>query len=504
MRLGLNRQLTVVAALVACAACIDTSKTDSKTDGGMDAAPVRDATATETPPPDGGTPAPVSYTFKSRFSPTSSSVVYSGQIFRHVLISDLQAHIGGLTERIDKGTFVPTTGKVVAELNFYYLFDGATSGTVIHGISTMPPATQKAYADIAGGASLQGKIAGNDPIGQHRDWSKAFVGWQATGVTTPDSLVAHWFAQIENLAVGRATGTIPKDPSRKPINKVFVTQDGQDYQHLVQKLLLGAIAFSQGTDKYLDDDVAGQGLLADNTKPDKGTSPYTALEHAWDEGFGYFGAARDYGNYTDEELAAKGYHDSNGNGSIDLLSEFNFGHSVNAAKRDLGSHASAKTDFTAEAWGAFLKGRSLITATAGALDAAQILDLKVQRNIAVRAWDNAVAATIVHYINEVLRDMGKFKEESGPAGYDFLAHAKHWSELKGFALSLQFNPRSQLSNDLFARLHDKLGQAPVLPSRSDADISAYKTGLLAARDSLQQAYKFAAANMGDANGAGGW
>ena len=28
----------------------------------------------------------------------------------------------------------------------------------------------------------------------------------------------------------------------------------------------------------------------------------TALEHAWDEGFGYFGAAINYGAYTDQEL----------------------------------------------------------------------------------------------------------------------------------------------------------------------------------------------------------
>ena len=43
----------------------------------------------------------------------------------------------------------------------------------------------------------------------------------------------------------------------------------------------------------------------------------TAMEHAWDEAFGYFGAARDYSRYTDEQLAGKVddfTFDSNGDG----------------------------------------------------------------------------------------------------------------------------------------------------------------------------------------------
>ena len=64
-------------------------------------------------------------------------------------------------------------------------------------------------------------------------------------------------------------------------------------------------------------------------------------------------------------------------------------------------------------------------------------------------------------------------------GYSFDDHAKHWSELKGFALNLQFNPRSAVSDADFVQLHAHIGQAPSL---SGADGWAeYRQGLLDAR-----------------------
>lgn len=456
---------------------------------------------------DGGTlQVPSTYSYDSRFR-AGSSLAYSGQIFRQVLISDLEAQIGDLTERIDTGALTPVAGDVVAELNFYYLFDGDTSGGVEHGISTTPPTTQTTYGDISGGPTLQGKVAGNDAVGQHQDWATAFVGWDDAAVTTPDSLVLYWFQQIETLAIDRSNGTIPLEPDgTTPISKVFVTELGQDYQQLVQTFLVGAVAFSQGTDDYLDDDIDGKGLRSDNTAQD-GDTGWTVLERAWDEAFGYFGAARDYGNYTDDEIAGEGgrdgysngYYDSDGSGTIDLLSEFNFDYAVNAAKRDRSSSATATTDFTADAWGAFLTGRAIIAAS-DTLSDTQMRDLQDQRDIAVRAWENTIAATAVHYINVVLQEMGKF----GTVDYSFSNHAQQWSQLKGVALSFQFNPRSSLTAAQFADLHTKIGQAPVLPNRPQPDIDAYRAALLAARDILKSAYGFADANMGDNGGNGAW
>ena len=101
---------------------------------------------------------------------------------------------------------------------------------------------------------------------------------------------------------------------------------------------------------------------------------------------------------------------------------------------------------------------------------------------AVNAWEKAIAATVIHYINDVLADMDA-------APYDFLKHAKHWGELKGFALSFQFNPHSKLSDAKFAEFHTKVGTKPALPG--DANFEAYKTDLTDARTILKDAYEFA-------------
>jgi len=100
----------------------------------------------------------------------------------------------------------------------------------------------------------------------------------------------------------------------------------------------------------------------------------------------------------------------------------------------------------------------------------------------------AIAATIIHYINEVIVDTNAI----GMAGYVFENHAKHWSELKGFSLGLQFNPRKQITDANFASLHTNIGDKPELTS---AGAAAYVVKLNAARDLLQTAYAFDTANV---------
>ncbi len=418
---------------------------------------------------------------------------YSGQVFRHVLISDTKGWIGGMTDRLDAGWF-PADGDVVAELDFFFEFDGDVGGDLEHGVSAPLPLDQETYADIASGKDLVGKLAGNDEVGQHEDWSTAFVGWDEDGVTTPESLVRLWFEQLEDQAIAWSVGDYPLDPTGAPVGGVYVTEDGRDLQQLVQKFLLGAVAYSQGTDDYLDDDTAGKGLLADHTADEEGED-FTALEHAWDEGFGYFGAARTYGLQTDDDIADVGAFDADGSGTIDLLSEFCFGHSVNAAKRDRG--AVAATDLSAQGFDAFVAGRALLASTDGALTDDEFALLQGYRDEAVAAWEAAIAATVVHYVNDTLQDMAAI----GTADYSFGSHAKHWSELKGFALSLQFNPRSSLTDDELIELHDLIGTAPALEGD---DLDGYRADLIAARALVGEAHGFDAANLGDDEGLGGW
>ncbi len=89
----------------------------------------------------------------------------------------------------------------------------------------------------------------------------------------------------------------------------------------------------------------------------------------------------------------------------------------------------------------------------------------------------------------------------GTAEYHFYDHAKHWSELKGFALALQFNPHAQITDAQLAELHGYLGEAPVLEG---GDITAATTALESARSLLGTAYGFSVDNLGTGADGCGW
>jgi len=257
---------------------------------------------------------------------------------------------------------------------------------------------------------------------------------------------------------------------------------------------LGAVTFSQAADDYLDDDLADKGLNADNSGPKTGKN-YTSLEHAWDEGYGYWGAARDYGQYSDEEIAGKGgrddwsqYHDTNGDDEIDLMTEHNFGFSINAAKRDYGS-SSCGFDLTGAANYGFYKGRELITGITGALSEDQMDELVGYRNLIIESWEKAIAATVIHYINDCLDDMKLLDGD-----FEFYTYAKHWSEAKGFALSFQFNRLSPVGDEDFKQLHTLLRDAPEL---DQSKFNEYEEDLLTARDILEGSFGFDSDDVSD-------
>ena len=458
---------------------------------------------------------PDEYNFRSRFEPTESSVSYSGQITRHVLIKGLFDQMESIVDDINAETLTATTGSIVARFNFFFEFDGANDGNTPHSISTTPEVLQTTYGELSTKPNLVSKLAGNDTKTDYKCWNpekrddcseSEFTGWSLTGTTTPEGLVRTWFQLAEDNAVAVQSMNKPRDPDGNVITKYYVTAAGHDLKQLVQKFLLGAIAYSQAMDDYLHDDVLNKGLKANNEMPATDGARYSALEHAWDEGFGYFGGARNYKLYRDEEVARKsgrdefklGYHDTNADGKIDLMSEYNFGHSVNAAKRDLGAAEGAKTDMTQNVITAFLTGRNILANAAGELSADELELLKAERDVISANWELAIASTALHYINDTLKDM----EKAGTSDYNFYDHAKHWSELKGFALSLQFNPAKKITDSQFVTLHDHIGDAPALPG--SAEFEEYKTSLRSARSILVDAYNIDARNTGDLVGEGGW
>lgn len=432
----------------------------------------------------------------------ADSVSYTGQIARHVMIEDIKIAIGKIVKSAE-----PT---VKADL--MALFENPSNALDDNAIQMTVAdydLAQATYGDISTGKNLIGKIAGGyvDGTGaQTGETSRLigeFIGWN-TGLAAgakPADLVEYLFDQLQALAASATEVTVSTATGDETVTKVFVDENGVDYQQLVQKFLLMAVGFSQGTNDYLSPD-------RDFSLELTGT-PYTTAEHHFDEGFGYFGASRDYAELTDAEIIAAA-SDANADDIIDLASEYNFGQSVNCAKRDTG--ATVATDFTKDAIEGFIAGRTILDSAskAGTLTADQETDLNAAIGQAAGAWEKCIASTVVHYINDVRGDMASFDNGNYANIDSFYNLAKHWSEMKGFALGLQFSPYSPFRDDMgglamisygdneTATLEDVLswmGDAPVLADASDVDIAAYDAALLKARDVLRAAYDFATENV---------
>jgi hypothetical protein len=211
-------------------------------------------------------------------------------------------------------------------------------------------------------------------------------------------------------------------------------------------------------------------------------------------------------------------------GLIDVRSEYNFGNSQNCAKRDLGSADNANpTNFTGEVVNAIIIGRQILNnaqadateTSPGSLSPDAAAALAVQIEIAALTWEKCIAATVVHYINDVQGDMANFVGDEFADLDNFKDLAKHWSEGTGFALGLQFSPFSPFRDasvpgidvNSLKTILQLLGTAPVLAdgtqngllfngaSSPAAAREDYLANLNQARDILQKAYGFDATNV---------
>ncbi len=484
-------------------------------------------------------PLPATYSYENPDG--VSTVFYDGQNARQILISDLIDAMNALTR---DAANIPAD--VVADLQFYFSLDAATrdpaytplfdlaGGENIIGNDTDAPAPVIAPGAVSGGDTLASKTGGNDSsCANCVAFDNEFFGWEgfeATDGANAQALVEEFFRLLGEAAADE-TDTFDVVGGTVNIGVATVTEEGLDLRQLVQKLLLGAVTFSQGTGDYLSVDFGSSSNLS---LRDSGNGPDTEGAHDFDEAFGYFGAARNYNDLTDAQIR-NGYEfpasdsvvvDS----AIDVRSEFNFGSSTNCPKRDQGSAGNTNpTDFTREVFDAFLLGREILqnaadpaTGTApGTLSAEADEALQAQITIAVQTWEKCIAATVIHYINAVTSDMNDFIGDEFVNLDNFLNLAKHWGEMKGFALGLQFNPRSpfrtgevvvagtsQAVSVSIADLQmvlDLMGTAPVLAdgtqngtlAGTDAASarSGYLADLMAARDILEAAYAFDAENV---------
>jgi hypothetical protein len=256
-------------------------------------------------------------------------------------------------------------------------------------------------------------------------------------------------------------------------NKGFDAETGYDWAQLISKYTMGAMAYNQAVDNYLDEKLSAE--KKPNNKPYKDGAHYTGKEHSWDEAFGYWGAAAHQHGfdpnkvYEIAKMKNQGVADKNGDGMVDLKSEYVFGPTYYAAAFDRSGTKS--TDYTNTIYNAFLDGRKLITAAAGdALSDSERSQLKSYAASIEENWEKVLAEAVFKYAGSVYKDINKMKDLSGDdLNKAYRAYAKHWGELKGFAMAMQSG-----KNNLGAtatKMNDLMGYGPVTLN------NAYVTGI---------------------------
>ena len=113
---------------------------------------------------------------------------------------------------------------------------------------------------------------------------------------------------------------------------------------------------------------------------------------------------------------------------------------------------------------AFIDGRKAITeANGAALTDEQRGALQGYAETIRTNWEQVLAEAVFKYAGSVYKDLGKLEvilDSGGDPAKAFRAYAKHWGELKGFALALQTG-RDNLG-ETAVRLNRIIGFGPVL------------------------------------------
>ena len=387
---------------------------------------------------------PATYTFNSRFADGVSSVSYSGQVVRNLLINDIKTQMG-----TDAGTKNPATlVSMMANDNADRAILSASGMTTV----------QTKYHDIS--------------TSHLNDRLTAVASYTIPGYDANAGALVNGWVQ-ETVANGKTRAT------------------GIRLDQMTQKTLWGAISYWQATSKYMSK-IPGD----DNTVAVEGKS-YTAMEHHWDESFGYFGAALDYNTgYTDDnDRKSSPYFDSNSDGKIDFKTEYNVGWAVTAAKRDLCTGCDAGLDFTKTIFDAYIKGRTMIV---NQEPLAQILE---QRDLIMATWEKVVPAVTIHYINDVIDDIDAIIAAGDatvtPASSTTADYENHWGEMRGYANGLLYNDFKKIATDNLNRLYVVMGTVPVYPTGgSFAAMQTYQGQLKGeAKAILKASYGFSDANM---------
>jgi hypothetical protein len=236
-------------------------------------------------------------------------------------------------------------------------------------------------------------------------------------------LIESYFQKLETATQTAATtgsnGTPGLVSSNDGAKTYFFDENGYEYAQLIEKGLMGACFYYQTLGVYLTPAKIGE--TVDNTEVEEGKG--TAMEHHWDEAFGYLSLPVNYPS-SDESL--------------------NFwGKYIDGRESDLKSGTNLMSSF--------IKGRAAISAD----------DMKTKAEATAEIYTEfelVAAATGIHYINSAL---GSYTDD---------ALRNHTlSEAWAFINALQYNPNKTLSTSEVVEIRDMLGDNFYTVSRADLE-----------------------------------
>ena len=355
------------------------------------------------------------------------SVAYTGQAARQVLHTSLK--------KLSKQGNGQANPELKAKMLAY--FEGKDAGRAI-----LSPADKAAFDVLeteVDQLSKKKNLAG-------KTYKGAVTGWPGN-MTGPEVL---------SFMIDKAAAT----------NKGFDPLTGYDYTQLISKFAMGAVFYNQAVDNYLDEKLAAD--TKPNNKAYKAGKPYTGKEHVWDEAFGYFGApahslnltAKDVYNISKQKEGAEKLADANKDGKVSLYNEMTYAHAYYAAGFDKGG----KTNYLHTIVQAFVDGRQLITDAQGeALSDKERTQLQAYAKTIAENWEKVIAEAVFKYAGSTYKDLQKLNtliENNGDAAKVYRKYAKHWGELKGFALALQTGKHNL--GETAVKLNRLVGFGPVL------------------------------------------
>ncbi|AEV32533.1 hypothetical protein Oweho_1543 [Owenweeksia hongkongensis DSM 17368] len=259
-------------------------------------------------------------------------------------------------------------------------------------------------------------------------------------------VIGNWIEELSSISGSTTTGsngTAGLVQSNSGTKQYLFSEFGMEYGQLIEKGMMGALAFYQATAVYM----SSSKMDVDNETVEAGKG--TDMQHHWDEAYGYFGAPNDFGS--------AGFN-------FDNTATYNrfWAKYTNSLNDALGCNTKIMK--------AFIKGRDAINRKDYETRDAAISEVRQE-------WELVVAGMAIHYLNGAKADLA-----------DDALRNHQLSEAAGFIWSLQFNPETRMTEsevmDILENKLPNLYEVSVQDLNDIIDTLATTYGLSDVKDAL--------------------